>query len=167
MAELRKTGTFEAGVYKRNPDVPGKRNMDGFQAIWEHVHGRPLQFPKPRYAQPVMMNQAHYDWVDSPGNPGVREKLFGVFTERRAQATLYKLSSGAALTGTGRGIYFAWTGTGRVDGGKPLRAFTTVFLDRGESAAFSADSEMQLLHLGLPDLRGLSMARPAHAVAAE
>ena len=30
MAELRKTGTFEAGVYKRNPDVPGKRNMDGF-----------------------------------------------------------------------------------------------------------------------------------------
>ena len=87
MTELRKTGAFEAGVYRRNEGEPGKRNMDGFQAIWEHVNGRPLQFPKPRYAQPIMMDQAHYEWVESEHN-GVSEKLLGVFTERRAEASL-------------------------------------------------------------------------------
>jgi hypothetical protein len=168
MAELRKTGTFEAGVYKRNPDAPGKRNMDGFQAIWEHVHGRPLQFPKPRYAQPIMMNQAHYDWVASSEHQGVHEKLLGVFTERRAEARLLKLAPGSALSGKGRGIYFAWSGTGRVDG-QPVRALTTVFLDRGETASFTADTDTEILHFGLPDLRGMSMPQPAlqPAVAAE
>jgi hypothetical protein len=168
MAELRKSGTFDAGVYKRNPDVPGKRNMDGFQAIWEHVHGRPLQFPKPRYAQPIMMNQAHYDWVASSEHQGVYEKLLGVFTERRSEASLYRLTPGSSLPGTGRAVYFAWSGAGRVDG-QPLRAFTTVFLDRGEEATFCAEKETDILRFGLPDLRGMSMAKPSlsHAVAAE
>ena len=39
---------------------PGKGNMDGYQAIWEHANGRPLHSPKPRYDQPVMMDQASY-----------------------------------------------------------------------------------------------------------
>lgn len=164
MTELRKFGSFEAGVYKRNPDAPGKRNMDGFQAIWEHMHGRPLQFPKPRYAHPIMMDEAHYDWVAGE-QPGVEEKLLGVFTERRAQATLYRLRAGATLTGKGRSVYFVWGGSGRV-GAEPMRALTTVFLERGETVPFAADGETRILHFGLPDLRGLSMPRPA-AVAAE
>ena len=49
MDALRATGTFDGGVYRRNEGEPGKRNMDGFQAIWEQANGRPLQFPKPRY----------------------------------------------------------------------------------------------------------------------
>ncbi len=168
MAELRKSGTFEGGVYRRNPDAPGKRNMDGFQAIWEHVNGRPLQFPKPRYAQPIMMDHAHYDWVASQEHPGVYEKLLGVFTERRAEAAMVKLPPGATLTGTGRAVYFAWSGAGRVDN-EPLRAFTTVFLDRGEKASFAADKETEILRFGLPDLRGMSMPQPSlqPAVAAE
>ena len=34
------TGTFDGGVYRRNDGEPGKRNMDGFQAIWEQANGR-------------------------------------------------------------------------------------------------------------------------------
>jgi hypothetical protein len=166
MSELRKTGAFEGGVYRRNEGEPGKRNMDGFQAIWEQVNGRPLQFPKPRYAQPIMMDQSHYEWVPSSGHAGVAEKLLGMFTERRAEARALKLESGASLTGAGRGVYFAWSGAGRV-GNDPLRPFTTVFLDRGEQATFTADKETMILHFGLPDLRGMSMARPELSVAAE
>jgi len=165
MDALRATGTFDGGVYRCNEGEPGKRNMDGFQAIWEHVNGRPLQFPKPRYAQPIMMDQAHYEWVESEHN-GVSEKLLGVFTERRAEASLHRLKPGATLTGTGRAVYFAWNGAGRVDG-QPLRLFTTVFLDRGERATFAADEQTDLLRFGLPDLRGMSMLKPEHAVAAE
>ena len=68
MDALRATGTFDGGVYRRNEGEPGKRNMDGFQAIWEQANGRPLQFPKPRYDKPVMMDQAGYEWVAAGGS---------------------------------------------------------------------------------------------------
>src|SRR5262249_21359881 len=51
------------------------------------------------------------------------------------------------------------SGHGRV-GGEPARRFTTLFIDHGETAAFTAEQEMELLHLGLPDLRGLAAAQP-------
>jgi hypothetical protein len=108
MEALRATGTFEGGVYRRNEGEPGKRNMDGFQAIWEHVNGRPLQFPKARYDKPVMMDQAGYEWVPSAAQPGVYEKLLGVFTERRSEAGIVLVNAGATLTGSGRGIYLAY-----------------------------------------------------------
>ena len=166
MAELRKTGAFEAGVYRRNEGEPGKRNMDGFQAIWEHVNGRPLQFPKARYDKPVMMDQAGYEWVAVVDQPGVSEKLLGVFTERRSEAGLLQIDAGSTFTGAGRGIFLATRGSGTVEG-HPLRALTTVFLERGERASFKAAQDTELLHFGLPDLRGLEMLKPAHTVAAE
>ena len=139
MAELRKSGTFEAGVYKRNPDAPGKRNMDGFQAIWEHMHGRPLQFPKPRYAQPIMMNQAHYEWVASSEHAGVaREAARRVHRAARARPGCCRLAPGATLPGTGRGVYFVWSRRGarrrraaaRVDHGVPRSRRDGVVLGR-------------------------------------
>jgi hypothetical protein len=113
---------------------------------------------------PVMMDQANYEWVASPDQPGVFEKLLGVFTERRSEAGLFRLNAGATLTGSGRGLYLATRGGGRVDG-QPLRPLTTVFLERGERASFVAEQETELLHFGLPDLRGLE-ARPAYTAEA-
>ena len=46
--ELKQFGEFKDGVYRRREGVPGKRNLDGFQAIWEHIHGRPYIGAKPR-----------------------------------------------------------------------------------------------------------------------
>ncbi len=163
--ELKALGTFVDGVYRRNEGVPGKRNLDGFQAIWEHVNGRPLQFPKPRYPQAIMMDSSRYEWVASPANPGIEEKLLGVFTERRTAASMFRIAPGASLRADGRSIFFGCSGSGRVED-KPLRRFTAVYLDHGESATFAADTEVELLHLGMPDLRGLAVAQP-HAVAAE
>jgi hypothetical protein len=40
-----------------------------------------------------------------------------------------------------------------------------VFLERGERASFAAEQETELLHFGLPDLRGLS-AKPTYAAEA-
>ena len=112
-----------------------------------------------------MMDASYYDWVASAGNPGVAEKLLGVFTERRTEARMVRLNSGATLRATGRGVYVACSGSGRVEQ-EPLRQYTAVFLDHGEAATFTAETTVELLHLGLPDLRGLA-AQPGHAVAAE
>ena len=64
----------------------------------------------------------------------------------------------------GRGIYLVYRGGGRVDG-QPLRPLSTVFLERGERASFTAEQETELLHFGLPDLRGLE-SRPAYTAEA-
>src|SRR5690349_17276031 len=83
--ELKKQGEFVDGVFRRHADAPGKRNMDGFQAIWEYANQRPMVYPKPRYEHPVFMDPAAYDWAAVDGVQGVEEKLLGIFTERRAE----------------------------------------------------------------------------------
>ena len=168
MDELRKSGTFEGGVYKRNDGVPGKRNMDGYEAIWAQANGRDLQYPKPRYPTAIMMDREHFSWVPVAGHPGASEKVLGTFTERRAEASFLRLEAGSSYAANGRSILVAYAGKGRVDD-QPLRLYTTVFLDWGESATLTADETTELLHLGLPDLRDLA-ARPdayVSAVAAE
>ena len=92
------------------------------------------------------------------------EKLLGVFTERRSAAGMVRLDAGATLNGSGRSVYLVTRGGGRIDG-QPLRPLTTVFLERGERASFVAEQETELLHFGLPDLRGLE-ARPSYTAEA-
>src|SRR5262245_23343799 len=150
MDELKAFGSFEAGVYRRNEGMPGKRNQDAYEAIWAQVNARPLAYPKPRYPGPIMMDSADFSWVPAE-EPGVAEKLLGVFTERRAVARLVRLAPGATLQASGRGIHVVCSGGGGI-AGQPARRFTTVFLDHGETAAITAEQEMELLHLGLPDL---------------
>ena len=75
--ELKKFGTFEGGIFRRNDDVEGRRNTDGYQAIWEHVHGQRMEYPKPRYRDPIMVDPAHYEWLPVAGMPGVSQKPLG------------------------------------------------------------------------------------------
>jgi hypothetical protein len=156
MVELEKFGTFKDGVFHRREDVPGKRSMDAYQAIWEHVHGRPMVYPKGRYDAPIMMDAANYQWAPIKGAPGVSEKLFGVFTERRTQARLVRLEAGAAYAVEGRGVYLVLSGAGAA-GGKPLQKYTTVFLETGETGTLTARETTELLHYGLPDLSDIEM----------
>ena len=168
MDALKQFGSFEAGVYRRNEGVPGKRNMDGYEAIWAHANGRDLQYPQPRYPAAIMMDRERFAWVPAAGHPGVCEKVLGAFTERRTEAAFLELEAGSSYPGAGRAIYVATKGKGRVDD-QVLRPFTTVFLDHGEHAAFTAEETTELLRLGLPDLRDLAAKPGAYvpAVAAE
>ena len=158
-AELKKRGAFERGVFRRNEGEDGKRNVDGYQAIWEHANGRPMAYPKPRYPQPIFMDPANYEWVPVAGSPGVSEKPLGVFTERRSEAGFIRLDAGARFTARGKGVYVVTRGSGSVDG-QPLRALTTIYVDAGETVTFAAQEDTELLHFGLPNLAGLRM--PSH-----
>ncbi len=163
---LSKTGIFEDGVYRRNEGEDGKRNLDGFQAIWEHVNQRKLEFPKPRYDHPVFMDPDNYQWLPVDGAPGVSEKLLGVFTECRTEARFLRLDPGASHQARGRGIYLVLTGAGAAEG-EDYGYLTTLSLDYDENATFLANKATEILHVGLPDLRGLHIAQDAAAAAAE
>jgi hypothetical protein len=157
MEALKAQGEFKDGVFRRRADVAGKRNLDGYQAIWEHVNGRPMAYPEPRYPQPIFMDPARYDWVVVEGQPGVSEKLLGVFTERRSEVGQIRVEAGASYTARGKGLFVVVCGEATV-GSETLRALTTVYLEAGETATFAARATTELLHFGLPNLAGLRMA---------
>lgn len=160
MADLKNYGEFKDGVFRRRDDVEGKRNMDGYQAIWEHVNKRPMVYPKPRYTTPLFMDPANFDWLPVAESPGVEEKLLAVFTERRNQAGLFRIAAGASYEARRRGLYIILSGSGTVDG-QPLRRLTTVNIGAGERARFAATTATELLHFGLPDLTGLHAKDPS------
>jgi hypothetical protein len=166
-ATLRSEGEFKDGVFRRRADMPGKRNVDGYQAIWEHVNGRAMAYPKARYSRPFMMNPAHYSWVPVEQTPGVAEKALGVFTERRGSASFLKFSSGSKHEAFGRAVLLVLSGNGRA-GDHELRHLTTIYLDRGERIDLEAHEPMLVLQYGLPNLAGLEREiAPAPAMAAE
>ena len=150
-AELKKFGRFEKGVYRRNEDVEGKRNVDGYHAVWENVNQRPMKYPQARYNDPIMMNPQNFAWVAVDGSPGVADKLMGVFSERRCAAEFLKLEPQAQYKGHGRGIYVVLSGQGKV-AGQDYRRFTTVYCGDGDDPVFAAASETEMLMLGLPRL---------------
>ncbi len=159
MEELKTAGEFKDGLFHRREGVPGKRNMDAYQAIWEHVHGREMHYPKGRYDAPIAMDSANFEWVPVRGAKGVSEKLFGVWTERRTQASLFKLAPGARFEAAGHGVYLVLSGAGTC-AGKPLKPYTTVYVEAGERATLEASETTTLLHYRLPDFTGIETAIP-------
>jgi len=164
MEELKTAGEFKDGVFHRRDGLPGKRNMDAYQAIWEHVHGREMIYPKGRYDAPIFMDSANYDWVAVKGATGVFEKLFGVWTERRIEAGLLRLAPGASHQVGGRGVYLVLSGAGDCEG-QPLKKFTTVHLDQDERTTLRASETTELLHYGLPDLSDMTASVHTSGVA--
>ena len=163
---LKKLGTFKDGIFRRNDDVDGRRNVDGYQAIWEYVNGRRMQYPKPRYREPIMMDPANYEWLPVAGMPGVTEKPLGTFTERHCAASLVKLVRGAIYRAGGRSVYLVLSGSG-IAHDRGYRDYTALHVDDGEEAEMVARDETVLVRLVLPDLAGLQAQRPAQVEAAE
>lgn len=164
MEELKAFGEFREGLFHRNPGVPGRRRSDPYQAIWEHFNGRLMKFPPPRYEKPVFVNSAQFSWSEIAG--GVGEKLLGVFTERRTEASMLRLDKGVTHEVSGRGLWVTLEGSGAI-AGTPSRQFTTLFLDKGETARLEARETTLMLHYGLPDLAHLSANHASVRMAAE
>jgi len=164
--ELKKFGSFEGGIFRRNDDSEGRRNSDAYQAIWEHVHGRRMAYPKPRYRDPILIDPQNYEWLPAAGMPGVKIKPLGAFTERQCAAALIKLARGAGFAAGPRSLYLVLSGSG-LAGETPYRRLTAFHLDDGETAAIVAREEGEVLRLVLPDLSGATMQQPAHVEAAE
>ena len=163
--ELKQFGTFEGGIFRRKDDVEGRRNTDAYQAIWEHVHGARMEYPRPRYRDPIILDPGNYEWLARAGEAGVSEKPLGVFTERQCAATLIKLERGASHRGRPHSVYLVLSGSGIVGEG-PYRQLSAFHLHAGETADMVAREPTEMLRLGLPDLTGLTVPRPA-AEAAE
>lgn len=164
--ELKRFGAFEGGVFRRNKGSEGRRNTDAYQAIWEHVHGRRMEYPKPRYREPIMLDPANYEWLPVEGMAGVVEKPLGTFTERKCGAMLVKISRGATYRAGARSLYLVLSGSGNAHA-TDYRRLTAVHLGTGEAIDIVARDESEILRLVLPDLTGLAVHASTHVEAAE
>jgi mannose-6-phosphate isomerase-like protein (cupin superfamily) len=88
-------GEFDGGTY-RSVDANGKqRNQDGYEAIWEEIHGRPVEYPAPRYETPITMHPDGFSWVPSADETGIAHKHLGTFSERRTSVGFTRYDAGA------------------------------------------------------------------------
>jgi hypothetical protein len=150
-AALKQTGKFERGIYY--PAEPaGRKAQDSYEAVWEHVNGRRITYPKPRYDEPILMRTEHFVWQDQPGQRGVEAKLLGVFTERRLEIAMLRVAGGShAMLGPRDGLQTVYTvtGTGTVDGAA-LAPQTAFEVKAGTAAQVIATTDIDLIVVGLP-----------------
>ena len=157
--ELAEQGSFDGGVYRAGAAQPGKpRNRDGYEAVWSHVNGRPLEYPKPRYGSPIFMHPQAYEWVPVPGQDGVWRKALGRFTERDVQLEMLRIEAGHALRVAERDaitLLFALDGAGSLgaDEGQPWERWSALELAPRESVSLQARQTAEWLALTLPALR--------------
>lgn len=94
---LAKGGKFENGVYTWIDEKGQRHNQDAFEAVWEEMNQRKIQYPLGRYRDLIIMNPAAFNWTTDQDFPGVARKILGTFTERRIRVGFIRLDKGAKL----------------------------------------------------------------------
>jgi hypothetical protein len=145
--ELKAFGTFEKGVFHRPRENGGRKNQDAYEAVWEHINGRKLEYPKSEHETPVFMDPAQFAWGPEPGLPGVRRKQMGVFSARKLRIGVVGFDAGARATLAPNSIAFVFSGAGTA-AGKPWRQHATLRTgDSGEAITATEASEVLEIHL--------------------
>jgi len=147
LTELKARGRFENGVFTRVEPDGGRINQDAYEAVWEHVNGRKLVYPKERYTRAVFMEPQNFSWV--PTGAGVAIKPLGVFNERGTTIAFHRLDSGAKMQLEERSLWFVWLGAGDA-GGQAWRRWTTMQTETGEHPEIEATELSEILRIGLP-----------------
>ncbi|MCJ0762170.1 hypothetical protein [Variovorax terrae] len=148
--ELRQHGTFEGGIYHRAKEEGGRKNQDAYEAVWEHIHGQRLAYPKSDYAQPVFLDPADFPWDDEPGQPGVRRRHLGRFSARGMRLSLLGVAAGHSALLAPHSLVFVLQGAGQAAQGAWQQHAT---LQTGESAeTVGAAQDCELLEIHIPPL---------------
>jgi len=152
--QLRQVGRFEGPVYIETGADGRTRKQLSINAIWEQAMGARMLIPAPRYTDVVMMKPRAYRWTPLEGQPGVRRKLLGSFTERGTTAESIQVDARARwriATAPAHRLLFVLSGGGRAEGRAFGRHFGLSFAP-GEAGVVEADDTVELLLFTLPVL---------------
>jgi hypothetical protein len=155
---LSDEGTFVGGVFRRNA-ASGKRNQDGYEAIWQKITGRKMINPPPRYKEPVVMNPAHFSWRPVAGSRGVAQRAIGSFSERDTRIDFFRLEKGGRKnlpTENHLRLLYVVKGSGKT-GRHPYRRHTSMELAPGETARFAPNTSTDILSVTIPSVVSLGL----------
>ena len=150
LEELKAFGDFEKGVYYRKQG-PGKKNQDGYEALWEHVNGRTLVYPKRRYEEPIISDPRNFGWRPTR-EAGVSHKSLGVFTERQTRLGFFRIEEGATWTQeaeTAARLSFVVSGGGTC-GDEACEDSTAIEGASGDRVTFTAVRPTEIFQVVIP-----------------
>lgn len=157
--ELKEKGSFEKGVFTWTED--GKRfNKDGYEAVWEHANKKKIEYCKPRYREPIVIDPEAFSWIPAEGHPGVAVREFGVFGERRAATSQIRLKSGSHYTlTTNSGPLLVYVLTGALEyENRSYPEGSAMEVVKGDHAKVSATGDTLLLTFTMPDFNAVNEA---------
>jgi quercetin dioxygenase-like cupin family protein len=154
MEQLKAHGTFEKGIFRRSGELPPgtRRNQDSFEAVWEHLNGRRLEYPKPRYPGPILIKPDSFAWAPYGTDRDVWIRRLGVFTERSVEISVLKIGANGEFTVRHRPatqIGIILSGAGQI-GAENYGALTTFSLQHDDTAKLRTEAETSMLLIGLP-----------------
>lgn len=156
-ALLQAKGVFENGTYHSVGDDGKERRRDGYEAIWEEVRGRPVQYPAPRYDRPITIDPEAMEWVPSGDEPGVSVKHLGTFTERCTRVAFLRMEQGSAhAVGPSHRQLIRYVVEGRVRCGDEVGAGTAILVEPGESLTLEASDPAVVYAVDLPSFVDVS-----------
>lgn len=148
--DLSQNGRFEDGRYLGRPGA-NQPPKDGYEAIWEHVRGREIDYPAARYEDHLIMVPDAFLWRET-GIEGVAVKHLATVTERRMSLEYYRVAPGAARpfgARADRTLLFVVAGRGAV-GAEPVRPHDAIELAAGEAVEITALEPLTLFAMTLP-----------------
>lgn len=149
---LQEIGEFNDGVFTWFDARGRKRNKDSYEAIWRHIFGREIEYPKPRYEGPILFWPKRFAYLNDPRQPGVAVKRLARFNERGLDLRQVKLEAHARWmidTSDAASLLFATQGTGRV-GREAWLKYSAIHAERNDTLVIEAEEESEFYVLGLP-----------------
>lgn len=152
VAALRSRGEFSDNHFTWY-DAQGMRyQKERYEAVWEHVNGRPIQYARPQYAAPVLIEPDRFAWVPATGRDGVWLRTLGRFNDRGLALTQLKIDAGMSLE-LPRGeqvlLLFCAQGGGVVEGRNYSR-LTALRVEVGETPRIRAARDSLFYGFELP-----------------
>jgi hypothetical protein len=151
-------GRFERGSYITVGPDGNERREDGYEAAWAEAMQRPLQYPKPKYPEPILMDPQSFAWYPT-SQPGVAEKTLGVFGERGLRLSFLRIDVGAeAIIRAHTAVQCAYlvSGSARIEDALHDEG-TAIALDPGETLRLVGVDRVELFVVQLPNLSVLPL----------
>ena len=145
-------GHFTNGIYGREDASGNIRSQDGYEAAWEYKFQRKLEYPKPRFDGPIIMNAENFDWQKSEFQQGVELRHLGTFQERYTSIVQWRIQAGASFevsVSPVRRLFFVYSGEGRING-EVVRRHSAANINPEEAVVVEAVNELTMLSIGLP-----------------
>lgn len=152
--ELKEIGEFNKGVFTYYDTTGRKFNKDAYEAVWEHVSKRKIEYPTPRFDVPIIINPEAYNWTASEDS-GTQVRHFGTFNERGTSAFQYRFGEGSTCklsAEPNKRLLIVLSGSLIIED-KRYGPLSAIEIMAGSEGSLHASEETQLLGIGLPSFQ--------------
>jgi hypothetical protein len=148
-AKLLERGNFAHGKFQENSGSDEAAEKDAYEAIWEEVNGRRIEYPQPRYRAPIIATPESFGWVPLPGQEGCTARACGSFGERAVGFGFIAVEPSRHLALLPHRLYYVVSGTGNC-GDEPVGEGCAIDPDGGTDLVVQAVEPLVLVYLDRP-----------------